>query len=171
MICLGWLALTVGCHLSERLAQFVAGFDLFSVVPSWSFFAPIPVTTDPHLIYRDRTDDGSVGPFCEVACSNPIRGHFAFFWNPRRRVSKVFTDTMSDLIALSGSLKPHDFKLSIPYLTLANFVQNIESESSSVARQFAIVSTAGFDEQQPPDLIFVLEFHPLSIVSDNARTP
>ena len=168
-ICLAWISLTIGIHVSTKFSHFVAGFDQFSFVPSWSFFAPVPATTDPHLIYRDRTDDGEMGPFREVACSIATRGCLSFFWNPRRRVLKVFTDVMSDLIGLSKSLDPNEFKLSIPYLTLANFVLGITAPPNSVARQFAIVSTTGFDESKAPELIFVSEFHPLSYELPNAR--
>lgn len=161
VVCLIWVGLTVATHVSTRIAERVVEFDVFALVPAWSFFAPHPLTLDPHLIYRDKAASGEFGAFREAPNSISAHSRFRCIWNPDRRVSKSLFDALSELSGLAQCVKPHELKLSFPYLMLANYVMHLDGNSEAVSRQFAIVSSGGYDESEEPVLVFVSEFHAL----------
>lgn len=130
------------------------GFDPFSIVPRFTFFAPRPGTRDLHLLFRDVFEDG-YGPWTEL----PVLGEWRLshaLWHPRKRQKKALFDCVHGLSRLAGeraksavvgkksalSLLRH-FRLTIPYLTLLNVVTSLPRARPAVATQFLILESAG----------------------------
>lgn len=160
-LCLNWCALTVGAHLSLRIAAWVAKIDAFGLIPNWSLFAPNPAVTDPHLVCRDDAGQGVVKPFQEMDGHVFDKGLSVAVWNPSRRVSKGILDALTELLVLADSIEACEIRFSLPYLRLANYTLSLPAAPDSVSRQFGIVLCTGFDHRDPPELVFLSEFHVL----------
>ncbi len=81
---------------AKRLALLVKSLDLFSLIPTWNFFAPNPGTNDYHLLYRERLDAGGYGVWREVPFPKQS-GLLKAVWNPRKRRAKVLSDVVISL--------------------------------------------------------------------------
>ena len=59
-----WFALSVlNQYRRGALIRPVKRRDAFSLIPTWTFFAPRPGVTDFNILYRDRARDGAFGPW------------------------------------------------------------------------------------------------------------
>jgi hypothetical protein len=85
-----------GYPAARRIALVVKSLDLFSLIPTWNFFAPNPGTNDYHLLYRERLDDGAYGVWREVPFPKQS-GLLKLVWNPRKRRAKVLSDVVVSL--------------------------------------------------------------------------
>ena len=54
-------------QFESRLKKWLASKDALSLLPSWSFFAPIPGTSDYRIIFRDFSEDKSLGSWKRLA--------------------------------------------------------------------------------------------------------
>lgn len=134
------------------------------LVPTWSFFAPVPGTHDFRLLYRDELAGGTVTPWREV---NPYseRRATAALWNPGQRRKKALFDLAQELTGVGSSWRsdPQLVKLSVPYLALLTFVSSLERSALSRRRQFVVALTSRRDE---PQVIFVSGMHDLELQED-----
>lgn len=85
-----------GYASAKRLALLLKSVDLFSLIPTWNFFAPNPGTNDYHLLYRERLDAGGYGVWREVSFPKQS-GLLKLVWNPRKRRAKVLSDVVISL--------------------------------------------------------------------------
>jgi len=85
-----------GYPAARRVALLVKSLDLFSLIPTWNFFAPNPGTNDYHLLYRERLDDGAYGVWREAPFPKQS-GPLKLVWNPRKRRAKVLSDVVVSL--------------------------------------------------------------------------
>ena len=81
---------------ARRLALLIKSIDLFSLIPTWNFFAPNPGTNDYHLLYRERLDTGEYGVWMEIPFPKQS-GLLKLVWNPRKRRAKVLSDIVISL--------------------------------------------------------------------------
>ena len=125
-----WFMFSVVAQFEWSLSRRIREFDHFGFVPGWTFFAPVPGTSDYHLIYREATPDSVPSEWVEVPIVQSRRW-FHFAWNPDRRKSKVIADAVTALALQVSDAKPtgngvpHAVRLlplTVPYLILLSTV-------------------------------------------------
>lgn len=118
-----------------------------SLLPYWSFFAPIPGTSDHRVVFRTRSGDGTLSPWREVGVySRRTPTHLV--WNPAKHTQKCLSDCVIALLrqaAANGDEKDGFIQLSWPYIKLAQFAfsDGQVGVAADGMKQFAIVSTEG----------------------------
>jgi hypothetical protein len=159
-VLLVWFALSVVQQFGPRWFEHVRDYDVFGLLPLWTFFAPNPGHSDFHLVYRDRDDDGVLTNWREFVLCHERRS-VEWLWNPDKRGKKVLADVAATLTDYANAdAPPDDLMLSLPYLLLLNVVAGLEPRTG-VTRQFAVVETFGYRPIQPTRVILVSDFHPL----------
>jgi hypothetical protein len=139
-----WLVATlVNQFHHKRLAQQLKSFDIFGLVPIWTFFAPRPGMTDYYLLYRDRFPDGTLGHWKEAHLQNR-NGLSVSVWNPDKRRGKVLSDVVAALVQLAVSPSASVIPVSIPYLLLLNYITSLPHSLAAQATQFMIMEHDGF---------------------------
>lgn len=158
----GWLLLSIICQFRGSATQAIRRFDIFSLVPRWTFFAPNPGRHDSHLVYRDRQSDGRLTTWTEIP-TIPERSWLSAFWNPDKREKKALHDAITAMQRWpKATPEDQSVMLSLPYLLVLNYVVNrVDRGSGAVMRQFAIARTSGFHDQGPPAPIVRSAFHRL----------
>jgi hypothetical protein len=143
-----------------RWRMLVKDRDPCSYVPTWTFFAPDPGVTDARLLWRERLDDGTVGPWHEAVA--PTTGIQRALWNPTKRARKVAADCRRMIERGREGSDGELLVLSLPYLMILQHVVGICRSPLGVARQFAIVSTQGADDVDGLfDVVYVSSWHEL----------
>ncbi|GAA4277265.1 hypothetical protein [Aquimarina mytili] len=149
--------------------MYISIYNYFSLVPKWTFFAPIPKTTDYVLYYQDYDiDTDQVFDPVEIDLyGNETR--FAItklIWNPEKRPLKALTDMTSLLLKYKKKHRRKIDKNSLvlelytPYIVLVNFVNNYAQPSSqNCKRRFLIYSTYGYFSTDDPTKTFESYFH------------
>lgn len=95
----------------KAIANWFLESDVFSIIPSWNFFAPNPGTTDYHLLYRDKLESGELSVWREI----PIDKEPSLLravWNPRKRKSKVLSDVVSVVNQSTGQARNRAFEIA-----------------------------------------------------------
>lgn len=159
-----WLVLSLVAQIPGRPAGWIRARDPFGVIPSWSFFAPHPARTDPHLLYRHRLADGAVTGWTEAFVWR--RAWYSFLWNPDRRAEKAISDATS---ALQRRTEERGVRLSVPYLLLLEHVSRLPCPRAAVAVQFALLGSWGPAASREPFVRFVSDTHPLQAPRENVE--
>lgn len=158
--CLGfWLLASVICQFNFlRLENFFRRMDFFSLLPRWSFFAPNPGVTDYHLLYRDKNQEDECGRWIEypIASNRTLLGAV---WNPKKRNKKALSDAVQTLVRSSSMLKASEFKTSMCYIALVNFIASLPRDTSGRVTQFMIMESYGHLPDKGPKMLFRSEFH------------
>lgn len=132
---------------------------LSHVIPSWSFFAPVPYKSDYHILYRVAAFDQALGPWQQTSLNFSKRRMFHALWNPSKLFYKSSVDIIIDLLKIAACDKNSaNLTLCLPYLHLLNYVvgQNHDPQASQI--QFMIMSTSSLFE---PELVFLSQTHNL----------
>ena len=133
-----WLTATAVAQCEGHLSFVrIKRFDVFNLLPRWTFFAPVPCVSDYQLVYRDIDDKGVHQDWTGTALLND-RPLSSAVWNPSKRKAKCLIDAVQ-------CLRPFQMTedlplLSFPYLWLLNICMNYPRDSQSTARQFAVFS-------------------------------
>lgn len=168
MVATGLIGLLVVWYVLSILAQIYRGgwmsavkyHDIFSLIPSWTFFAPRPGTSDLNLLYRDRLIDGQLTPWREVSLGQG--GFLRWIWNPDKRRRKCVTDMCQSLQAYALRTRSLERVLiHLPYISLLNYVSALPRNGLHEATQFMLVRTYGEDRHEEPQIVFVSNFHSL----------
>lgn len=161
-VCVGVLVLTALAQRPKlRLVCWLKSHDSFALIPTWTFFAPNPGTTDTRILWRERLLDGSVSQWHEV--EPPTGGFLRAIWNPSKRVRKALTD-VGQILTRRASQQPDNRLLlvSMPFLMLLHYVSSLPASPLVEARQFVIVQTFGCDEDEnEPRIMLVSNWHAL----------
>lgn len=136
-------------------------WDLFSLLPRWTFFAPNPGVSDYHLLYRDRLGNSAFGHWKEVSL-DPKRTLTKAVWNPQKRNAKLLTDAVRGLVRIAGVYSPPGYKTTMPYLVILNFVASLPRWPLADGTQFLIMESFGFVSNRTPRVVFRSEVHRLS---------
>ena len=157
-----WLLATLVSHVPTRRLRWIKDVDPFGLIPGWTFFAPKPATTDLHLLYRDRLDDGCCTEWREIPFAERRRLLHAV-WNPGKRYRKALFDICMGLAesAIGSEHDPATMKLSIPYLLLLTYVGSVDHLPGARAVQFSVVTSFGMVSDREPEVLFLSEFHGL----------
>lgn len=155
-ILLLWLIASIAAQLPGPVATFLRARDAAGLIPSWSFFAPNPVRTDCHLMYRHVFGPGHVSSWTEAFVWRAPRTRA--IWNPDRRVEKAISDACS---GLASRTDPAGVQWSTPYLLVLNYVSGLPSPAGATSVQFALLGAFGHRADRPPFVRFVSGVHPL----------
>ena len=132
---------------------------LSNFIPSWSFFAPNPYQSDYHILFRTVSVDGEVGEWKQAYQHAALRRFYAFIWNPNKWFLKASVDIAIDLLKVSTAVQDKKrICLSLPYLSILNYVQALSRDPAAAKAQFVIMSQAIDGE---PEVCFLSETHPL----------
>jgi hypothetical protein len=133
--------------------------DRFGLIPRWTFFAPNPGREDTHVIFRDKEN----GRWCSWQTLTPAasRPAWRWLWNPQRFPRKAAADLANGMRRSASHLKevPRALLLSNSYVAILRWVMEQPRSRESTHRQFAIVTSRGFAEQQHLDILFLSEPH------------
>jgi hypothetical protein len=149
----------------HKLLDVAKKYDFFSMIGAWNFFTPNPITVDFNLLYRDKLDNGEVGPWSGV----PPFGHpqmYQALFNPFLRLNGTELDLIRDVVKFAADNKDEkeaDFMVLMPqYVALLNIVNSIPAMQANVRqRQFCIVATSGTVKQGKDQVVFQSSFHPI----------
>lgn len=156
--------------------QRIRQWDLFGLIPIWTFFAPRPAWTDYHLLYRDRLEDGTVSPWTEVVPATgrtPVQA----LWNPAKRERKAIIDIvrtltreiqdgrgdLSEEFPFAGRTAQHlpaKIFTSLGYLALLHVVSRIPRLGTPSETQFLVMQT-DVAESGEPEVLILSAFHSL----------
>ena len=130
---------------------------LFHFIPSWSFFAPNPYHSDYFILVR-FIEKEKVKEWKQVYKINEMRKSYSIFWNPQKWLLKSIADVSIDLLKIASFTKEKtSICLSLPYLSILNWIQILKSPSAEKI-QFAIMCRA----KEGPEVLFLSETHPLN---------
>jgi hypothetical protein len=153
-----WLLCSILVYI-PRLRRPIRNYDIFGLVPEWRFFAPNPGRTDFHLLYRDKYRDGTLSNWTEVAAIGNRRV-WNMLYNPMRRRNKALFDCMQEFSRHVNERDPV-LELSIPYLTLLNYVSCLFRNPLPEQVQFLLMYSAGEQADKDPEPLYVSGFHRL----------
>jgi hypothetical protein len=175
-----WLVISVvgQINVSEPHSVFQRArqWDLFGLIPIWTFFAPRPAWTDYHLLYRDRLGDGTMSPWTEVVPAikrTPIQA----LWNPGKRERKAIIDIVRTLTREIQSARvelgeefqfagrtaqhlPAMICTSLAYLALLHVVSRIPRLGTASETQFLVMQTDPAESGEP-EVLILSAFHSL----------
>ncbi len=135
--------------------------DLYGLLPRWLFFAPNPARDDTHVVYRDRSR-GQWGPWQALTPATGSR-RWRWLWHPQRYPIKAASDLANGLrrSMIRHREAPRAIVLGNPYLGLLHWVAAQPVEPGVSHRQFAVVTSHGFADEEALDVLFVSEPHRL----------
>jgi hypothetical protein len=128
-----WFLLTALRQMRKKKPQWLNKLDFLRLIPTWRFFGPNPVTWDYRLYLRtaDNNNEWSIWRDVTPATS---RGTMSFFWNPQRRVRKVFSTASRRVVSFPESKREDSWE----YQMLLNYVFAQPADNSGGLRQFEI---------------------------------
>ncbi len=155
-----WLLATIA-YQNSPLRPLLARFDVFKILPSWSFFAPNPATRDSHIVIRDLLIDGTLSAWRPISFF-PRREMLHVVWHPAKRPRKILRDASKSIkLTHRRSNSKGVVQCSLPYLIILHYC-NLQGPRAwnAVARQFAVVETSG-REGRRIWITFISGFHRL----------
>ncbi|HEX2093862.1 MAG TPA: hypothetical protein VHG28_15775 [Longimicrobiaceae bacterium] len=150
-----WLLASAIAQLPGRWSTWIRRWDVVGLIPSFSFFAPNPASSDCHIVYRHVLVDGRVTGWTDAFVWRPVP--WRLVWNPDRRAEKAISDATSALARRSDDA---GVRLSVSYLVLLNYVVALPRSTDAVGVQFALIGAAEFSNRAP-FARFVSDTHPL----------
>lgn len=141
----------------------VLRWDSFSAVfPNWRFFAPTPAQHDFQFHYRTLSHNGETSEWSAVEVIEGRRPH-QIVWFPGRRPEKAVFDLGSETIqaldkGFARAVHAPSYRILRAYLT-----DEVERSGRRNVKgfQFALVRTAGYDESEEPEVVFVSPYTPI----------
>ncbi len=133
--------------------------DQIGLIPNYSFFAPLPLTSDFRVVYR-ITDSGQQSDFKEIT----IYRHFLWFrflFNPFKYYNKGLIDLCVALITEYKALDEEErnfIQISHNYLSIFRLIQHELMRSAAIhpdcELEFAIVSTKENTDRREMTVLF-----------------
>jgi hypothetical protein len=166
-----WFVFSILWQFKFEFLQPINSYDIFQMLPNWTFFAPNPGTVDYHLIYRVRVSDIEENMQWKEVPIIQNRKLKHLIWNYQRRKIKLIIDSINALVKindlnskfkLSQENSTKALYVSVPYLLIMKAVINEIRQSENnenIQFQFAIVESYGYIERHEPKYIIVSSFH------------
>lgn len=152
-----WFLLTLLFQV-DKFSLILSRYDIFRLIPRWTFFSPNPGQHDLHLLYRDKLSNGEYGSWKEVS----LTGHKVIppIWNPYKRLPKILWDCWASIqyLMIKKSVSSNKVQISGAYLILLNLSMRTKKDSGAKQRQFSLVRSQGFKNRKIEPL-FVSHFH------------
>jgi hypothetical protein len=160
-----WIFFTLVSQTGFEWDDRIFHFDVFRLIPVWTFFAPNPGVSDFNLLLRTRLPDGTLTPFTQI----PLKGRkniLMAIFNPHRRLQKALHDHAQaiSMQVAGGTLteeNKEDIQLTFNYISILNYCTQLPSVSGSSALQFMILESFGYHEFREPQVILNSGFHKL----------
>ena len=154
-----WLVMSMLCQLPWKALARIQAWDRFGIVGRWNFFAPLPGTSDYHLLVREHYDEGVTGTWTELVLTGPPRGLLSALWTPDKRNPKALFDLTSTLALQAANLPDpkNTIPFSVAYLMLLNMIASAARSPLVRARQFLVMKTEG--SEQPAQVVFLSNAH------------
>ncbi|MGH9584744.1 MAG: hypothetical protein ACRD4O_17625, partial [Bryobacteraceae bacterium] len=83
-------------------------------------------------------------------------------WNPEKRKTKSLSDVVRGLVRMAQEHKLKDFTLTLPYLSILNYVSSLPRSAPRLQTQFMILKSEGFFTRQEPQFLFLSNAHNLA---------
>lgn len=180
-----WFLLSVANQFQRserlRLPERIKSIDVVGAIPSWTFFAPRPGTSDYHLLYRQISRPGGISGWIEIPMVATRHWTHAF-WNPHRRRSKVLCDCVGLISKQMHSAREEGADLevtrsrlvvSVPYLAVLSQVMAVDADDrfAEAYRQFVVVERSGLDENRDVSVVVCSALHACSrgLLHDGAK--
>ena len=155
-----WFVLSVLVQFKNKLANAIKSRDGLSCIPIWTFFAPNPGIADVQLLYRDVLCDDQLASWQEM----PGLTGFSIpgLWNPKKRAVKCLGDMVGMLQKSVGKCPTSSqICLTIPYVTVLQYVSAFPRPGLSTATQFVLLKTKGYHAEYKHRVVFISNFHAL----------
>ena len=137
-----WLMLSICAQFYRSSpAGVIRRLDTFDVVPSWTFFAPNPISFDLALLVRHMRKGeqqwSAWRPVVQPECgSRAVR----MIWNPNSRLTKILHDFAQEIFATKkNSAAENAIELSIPYLCLLSHSRSHVDLADVESFQFGLI--------------------------------
>jgi hypothetical protein len=146
-------------HQFRACKRWLRRLDPASLLPTYTFFAPNPMTHDLRLVYR--IDPGAVGPWQEVSICRGRRW-FQPLMNPEKYYGKAFVDVCNFLLEENAMVANKKFiQASIHYISLLSLVDTTLRRVGASARTvcFGIVSSEDIEALRLKGMFFVSMSH------------
>jgi hypothetical protein len=161
---IGWLILTCANQPVFRSHKWISRYDIFSMVPVWTFFAPNPGVSDFNLLTRVKLTDGAIETFREIQLRGKKKIRTALF-NPDRRLQKVLSDHVCTiLMQIENQIteqNQQNIQLTSSYISVLNYCSKLPAAPNACSIQFIILESFGYQESSEPRLILNSAFHKL----------
>lgn len=159
----GFVVLTLAAQHPDRNFTRPRQHDTFNLLPNWQFFAPNPSQHDLWVIYRTLDDQGRTSPWHDVDLVPPR--HFKHLvWFADRRAGKAIIDVAQETLTLV-ELGQETLEKSNGFELLDRFVRRRVLKDQGVSRiqgyQFAVSRMAGYDESEPPEILYSSSYREL----------
>lgn len=149
-------------HPNQTFNRVVRRDYCAALFPNWRFFAPNPAQHDYHFFYRTLSVDGETSDWTPVEVIVGRKPQ-QIFWFPDRRAEKGVFDLTSDL--LPSLEKGFGFLKHLPsYRMLVAYLRKTIADADQQdvkGFQFTLARSAGYDESEEPDVVFVSPYTPL----------
>jgi hypothetical protein len=158
-----WIAATILFQF-DAPSLFLSRFDVFRILPRWTFFSPNPGQHDMHLVYRDRRLSGLLTAWREVDfIATPAA--IPLLWNPEKRLAKILWDCWASIQHFNklNGYNPVFLPVSGAYVMLLNVALRGPRIDDGYERQFALLRSKGFVSREIQPL-FVSQFHLLPVI-------
>lgn len=158
-----WLILTVFNQFSSKRWKIFILFDVFGLIPKWTFFAPNPGITDYHILYRERWQNGLYSHWKEIKMNDRDKNYYSALWNPEKRKNKAIFDMVIGLVEHASNYpdEPKILSISLPYLLVLNLINSQDLSTYTEATQFMVMQTHGYFNDREPELVAISAFHRL----------
>lgn len=160
-----WFIISLVFQFSSKVKSKVAEHDVFGLIPSWSFFAPIPGTSDYRLVYRDYKQNETFSEWSEVSFYKKF-SLLRVVWNPQKVEIKALSDVcqifLKEVTSDFYKANPALLRVTTSYIALLSKVCNEPKPYDSRERQFAILTSTGFNEKRKVIPLFVSSPHELN---------
>lgn len=167
-----WFLVSIVWQFKFEFLQRIGKYDIFQLLPNWTFFAPNPGISDYHLLYRTKVCNNSeVTNWVEIPFIE-YRRFTNFVWNPNRRYIKFLIDCINNLLKMVAEYRKDNLTkdditknlcLSVPYLLMLNcvykHVDTLHIKDDEAYVQFAIVESFGILPSNEPEPLIVSTFH------------
>jgi hypothetical protein len=160
-----WLLITATNQHPNRAFDWARKYDKSGIgIPNWRFFAPNPAIHDNRVAHRALLADGTTTEWTDTRLI-PARSWWNAVWFPHRRRDKGITDMVGTITeCLIGRTVPPE--LTTAYRCLSSLVREEVGRQfpadDIVGYQFVIGSDAGYDDSEPPEVMFASRFEPWS---------
>lgn len=129
---------------------------LITWLPKWHFFAPEPLSSDFHFLYRTTSD--SQWQELEFLYDRP-KAYFIF--NSNKRTKKVIIDIVSQIVSADTQQNESLIKLSKGYLSLLEYAGNAAKAENASRVQFLVMRSSKMRSKDVWEPVLVSEFHRL----------
>lgn len=134
-------------------------FSRMPFIPIWTFFAPVPLSSNYNMMFRYMYEDSSLSLWDMLIDTQKINPWKRIILNPEKRFQKTVIDFTNTLIKMMNDHSKHldlNMRFSEPYLSILNYISNKNIPSQVIKLQFCITST---DKNDGTSIILLSEFH------------